>query len=59
MSFQVRHLPKGEQKNPCSWGVVENGKMIAKIETLQPETENVLWITELFTAEAYRRQGKL
>ncbi|MBO5522974.1 MAG: GNAT family N-acetyltransferase [Roseburia sp.] len=57
MSFQVIHLPNGEQKNPCSWGVVENGEVIARIETLQPETENVLRITELFTAEAYRRQG--
>lgn len=57
MSFQVRHLPKGEQKNPCAWGIMEKGEVIAKIETLQAETENALRITELFTAEAYRRQG--
>lgn len=41
----------------CAWGVVQNGEMIACIETCPEEWSNRLMVTELWVHEEYRRQG--
>lgn len=40
-----------------AWGVVENGELLACIETCPEEWSNRLLVTELWVCEALRRQG--
>lgn len=40
-----------------AWGVVENGDLVAAIETCPEEWSNRLRITELWVAEDYHKQG--
>ncbi|MFG6356448.1 MAG: GNAT family N-acetyltransferase [Acetatifactor sp.] len=40
-----------------AWGVVENGEMVACIETCPEEWSNRLMVTELWVHEDYRRRG--
>ena len=40
-----------------AWGIAENGRLIAVIETAAEEWSNRLRVTELWIDEAYRRQG--
>ena len=40
-----------------AWGVVEDGKLLACIETCPEEWSNRLMVTELWVCEALRRQG--
>ena len=40
-----------------SWGVIDNGKLIAAIETSVEEWSNRLRVTELWVDENYRHQG--
>ena len=40
-----------------AWGVVENGALLACIETCPEEWSNRLLVTELWVCEALRRQG--
>ena len=40
-----------------AWGIVENGRLIAVIETAVEEWSNRLRVTELWIDDAYRRKG--
>jgi len=40
-----------------AWGIVENGRLIAAIETAVEEWSNRLRVTELWVDDAYRRKG--
>jgi ribosomal protein S18 acetylase RimI-like enzyme len=40
-----------------AWGIVENGRLIACIETAVEEWSNRLRVTELWIDDAYRRKG--
>lgn len=40
-----------------AWGIVENEKLVAVIETAVEEWSNRLRVTELWIDDAYRRQG--
>lgn len=40
-----------------AWGVIENGEMVACMETCPEEWSNRLMVTELWVHEDYRRQG--
>jgi ribosomal protein S18 acetylase RimI-like enzyme len=40
-----------------AWGIVEDGRLIAAIETAVEEWSNRLRVTELWIDEAYRRKG--
>jgi len=40
-----------------AWGIVEDGRLIAAIETAVEEWSNRLRVTELWIDEAYRREG--
>jgi ribosomal protein S18 acetylase RimI-like enzyme len=40
-----------------AWGIVENGRLVAVIETVVEEWSNRLRVTELWIDDAYRRKG--
>ena len=40
-----------------AWGIVDNGRLIAVIETAVEEWSNRLRVTELWIDDAYRRKG--
>ncbi|MDI9497291.1 MAG: GNAT family N-acetyltransferase [Bacillota bacterium] len=40
-----------------AWGLIENDRLVAVIETAAEEWSNRLRVTELWIAEAYRRRG--
>jgi len=40
-----------------AWGIIENGRLIAAIETAVEDWNNRLRVTELWIDDAYRRQG--
>ena len=40
-----------------AWGIVEDGRLIAAVETAVEEWSNRLRVTELWVADAYRRRG--
>ncbi len=40
-----------------AWGIIENGRLIAVIETAVEDWSNRLRVTELWVDDAYRRQG--
>ena len=40
-----------------AWGIVENGRLIAAVETAVEQWSNRLRVTELWIDDAYRRQG--
>ena len=42
---------------PCAWGIMEEGKLVAAIETDLEEWSNRLRITQLAVDKAYRKQG--
>ncbi|HOB19286.1 MAG TPA: GNAT family N-acetyltransferase [Candidatus Atribacteria bacterium] len=44
-------------ENAFAWGVVEEGRLIAAIETAPEQWSNRLRITELWVADEYQRQG--
>lgn len=44
-------------ENAFAWGVVEDGKLLAAIETCPEEWNNRLRVTELWVSEPLRRQG--
>ena len=44
-------------ESPFAWGIIDNGELVAAIET-SPETwSNRLRVTELWVADAYQKQG--
>lgn len=43
--------------NACAWGVIQDGELIAAIETEAEEWNNRLRITELCVSENYQKQG--
>lgn len=45
------------REDAFAWGVVEDGKLLAAIETCPEEWNNRLRVTELWVSEALRRQG--
>jgi ribosomal protein S18 acetylase RimI-like enzyme len=58
------HLPNEHDKlfqpwwdDIKAWGIVENGRLIAAIETSVEEWSNRLKVTELWVDDAYRRKG--
>lgn len=44
-------------EDACAWGVIENGELIATIETCPEKWSNRLRVTEVWVAEGYRKQG--
>lgn len=44
-------------EDACAWGIVENGSLIAAIETCPEKWSNRLRVTELWVADGYHRQG--
>ena len=58
------HLPNEHDKlfqswwdDIKAWGIVENGRLVAAIETAVEEWSNRLMVTELWIDKAYRRKG--
>ena len=58
------HLPNDTDKlfqpwwdNIKAWGIVENGRLVAAIETSVEEWSNRLRVTELWVDDDYRRKG--
>ena len=41
----------------CAWGILEQGKLVAAIETQPEEWSNRLRVTELWVEDAHQRQG--
>ncbi len=50
-------LYKEHLEDACAWGIVENGELIAMIETSPEKWNNRLRVTEIWVAEEWQKQG--
>ncbi len=50
-------LYKEHWEDACAWGIIENGELIAAMETSPEEWNNRLRVTEIWVAEEWRKQG--
>jgi len=53
----IDKLFKSHLVNIMAWGIIEDGKLVAAVETAVEELSNRLRISIIWVDEAYRRQG--